>query len=124
MVKNVRTERTREDALDGSNLVARRAERSERADDGQPGADRALAQPLRAGRRRGALVPVRHRLIDDEGRTGWAGGVQRKRQSALKASASGDRKRGVGWAERLARRERKSLRNEVHDANAVVRGPA
>ena len=53
MVKNVRTERTREDALDGSNLVARRAERSERADDGQPGTDRALAQPLRAGRRRG-----------------------------------------------------------------------
>ena len=28
-----------------------------------------------------------------------------------------------GWAESNERRERKSLRNEVHHADAVVRGP-
>jgi hypothetical protein len=50
-----------------------------------------------------------------------------------KASVEVERRRGgrVGriesegpWAERDARRERKSLRNGVHRADAVVRGPA
>jgi hypothetical protein len=54
------------------------------------------------------------------------GGVERRRQSVIsrsrKASRSGIESEGP-WAERCARRERKSLRNGVHHANAVVWGP-
>ena len=49
---------------------------------------------------------------------GVRGGVERRRGVCVGIETEGP------WAERNIRRERKSLRNEVHNANAVVRGPA
>ena len=57
---------------------------------------------------------------------GWAERDDDCRERESSGTAARDE--GVeaeGWcAERDVDRERKSLRNEVHDANAVVRGPA